>query len=64
MSSGCIMGECPICGELIWEDEWDMTDDIMHHEDCKITKYVAQFAKLPIAVQKLVFDYLNLEGKS
>ena len=35
MASGCILGDCPVCGDLIYEDEWDIIDDIIIHEDCK-----------------------------
>ena len=39
MASGCILGNCPVCDELVWEDSWDMIDDgkdlIMVHPECK-----------------------------
>lgn len=35
VASGCILGNCPVCDELVWEDEWDIFDDIIMHEDCK-----------------------------
>lgn len=35
MASGCIMGTCPVCDELVWEDEWDMIDDIIIHAICR-----------------------------
>lgn len=36
MASGCIMGECPKCGEFVWEDEWDLDkyDRIVHAHQC------------------------------
>lgn len=34
MASGCIVGECPVCNELIFEDEWALLGDIMLHERC------------------------------
>ncbi|MGE6379575.1 hypothetical protein [Peribacillus muralis] len=35
MPDGCILGECPVCGDLIWECEWDITsDEKMVHEKC------------------------------
>lgn len=52
MACGCIVGKCPICEEWIYEDEWEITGDIMHHYDCTITKFVTQFAKLSIEEQK------------
>ena len=43
MASGCILGTCPVCDDLIWEDEWDMTTDgKMVHEQCLLT---AEFNK-------------------
>ncbi|GIN38412.1 hypothetical protein [Heyndrickxia oleronia] len=43
MASGCILGSCPVCDDLIWEDEWDMTTDgKMVHEQCLLT---AEFNK-------------------
>jgi len=56
---GCIVGECPICGEWIYESEWKITGEIMHHEDCKVTKYVTQFAKLPISEQKKIMQRIK-----
>jgi hypothetical protein len=37
MASGCLMGECPVCKELVWEDEWTMIDcnDVIIHERCR-----------------------------
>jgi trans-2-enoyl-CoA reductase len=35
MASGCIVGECPVCGEWIFEDEWCLAEDTLVHEDCK-----------------------------
>jgi hypothetical protein len=29
------MGTCPVCDELVWEDEWDMIDDIIIHASCR-----------------------------
>ncbi|WP_066499984.1 hypothetical protein [Abyssisolibacter fermentans] len=34
MPSGCILGICPICKELIWEDEKPIFKDTFYHEDC------------------------------
>ncbi len=36
MASGCLLGECPICSDLIWEDE-DIEisqDGIFYHKRC------------------------------
>ncbi len=35
MASGCIMGTCPVCDELVWEDDWDIIDDIIIHAGCR-----------------------------
>ena len=35
MASGCIMGECWVCDELVWEDEWLVYNDLIIHEKCK-----------------------------
>lgn len=35
MASGCIMGTCPECGDLVWEDDWIMYDDKIMHPDCR-----------------------------
>ena len=51
---GCIVGECPICGDSIYEGEWKITGEIMHHEDCKVNQYVTQFAKLSIEEQRKI----------
>jgi len=36
MASGCIMEiQCLVCGEIVWEDEWDMHGEIIVHRWCK-----------------------------
>lgn len=35
MASGCIIGECPVCGDLIYEDEWTIMNNISVHDRCK-----------------------------
>ena len=62
--NGCIVGECPICEDWIYEDEWAMTGDIMHHDFCKVTYFVAKFVKFSLEEQKRVFEYAGLgKGK-
>lgn len=29
------MGTCPVCDELVWEDEWDIIDDSIIHAACR-----------------------------
>jgi len=38
MASGCIIDTCPECGELVWEDEWRIFNDIIIHSRC-VPKY-------------------------
>lgn len=35
MASGCIIGECPICEELLWEDECTLLHGELVHEECQ-----------------------------
>ncbi|NFO03149.1 hypothetical protein FDB23_03315 [Clostridium botulinum] len=35
MASGCIIGICPVCDDVIWEDQWYMIGDTIVHEKCK-----------------------------
>lgn len=39
LASGCILGECPVCDELVWEDNIDIIDNgkdiIFVHLECK-----------------------------
>lgn len=39
MADGGIMGECFICNDLVWEDEycWDFERNKVRHERCKPT---------------------------
>ena len=39
MASGCIMGYCPVCEEIVWEDEWRFFNDIMMHPGC-VSAYI------------------------
>lgn len=34
MASGCIIDTCPVCNEIIWEDEWRIFDDVIMHSWC------------------------------
>lgn len=34
MASGCIVGECPVCDDWIYEDEWDLIGNVIVHERC------------------------------
>jgi hypothetical protein len=35
LASGCIIGECPICEELLWEDEHTLLHGELVHEECQ-----------------------------
>jgi polyhydroxyalkanoate synthesis regulator phasin len=28
------MGDCPVCGDLVWEDDWRIFDDLIMHPGC------------------------------
>ena len=60
MANGCIVADCPICGDSIYEDEWKITGKIMHHNTCNVTKFITIFSKLSVEEQKKV---LMLAGK-
>ena len=34
MASGCIIDTCPVCDDLVWEDEWRIFDNIIMHSRC------------------------------
>lgn len=35
MASGCVISDCWICGEPVYEDEWDLMGKHVVHEECK-----------------------------
>lgn len=35
MPCGCIVGECPVCKDDIYDDEFMLVGDVMIHERCK-----------------------------
>ena len=43
MASGCIIGTCPVCGEIVWEDEWDIVGNIIIHERCRKAYFKATY---------------------
>lgn len=49
MSSGCIITECPLCDEIIWEDDEDIgyVESMIVHKTCKV-KYKKKLDKLKI----------------
>jgi len=34
VASGCIIDTCPVCDDLVWEDEWRFFDGIIMHSRC------------------------------
>ena len=42
MASGCILSECFICGELVFEDEAVWYNDVWKHSYCKTTRDLRQ----------------------
>jgi hypothetical protein len=58
MASGAILGICPVCNEHIWEDQWDIYEDTIIHEDCK-NKFIANKLK----VTNSQFNKLSKEQK-
>ncbi|WP_348982144.1 hypothetical protein, partial [Desulfosporosinus sp. OT] len=34
MASGCIIDTCPVCDEIVWEDEWRVFDNVIMHPRC------------------------------
>lgn len=36
MASGCIMGYCTVCEEIVWEDDWDYYNNEIIHPKCAL----------------------------
>ncbi len=34
MASGCVFGNCPVCNEIVWEDDFDIYKGMMMHPEC------------------------------
>ncbi|BCV21028.1 hypothetical protein [Moorella sp. Hama-1] len=46
MASGCIIGNCWVCNEFIWEDEpWEIIGGEMVHRNC-VTKITGVYREL------------------
>ena len=46
MASGVILSECPICEELIWEDQdFTVAQGILQHRECLIHKVNSDMLK-------------------
>ena len=39
MASGCIIDTCPVCNEIVWEDEWRIFEGIIMHPWC-VSDYI------------------------
>lgn len=53
MPCGCIVGECPVCKEFIYDDEYCYVDDTMLHIRCK-TEYLAKILKCETGQVKIM----------
>lgn len=53
MASGCILGECPVCGDLIYGDEWTIVDDTIVHEGCKEQYMIKKYGMNEQQLQRL-----------
>lgn len=60
MASGCIVENCWICGEAVYEDEVDFIGDNFVHDYCKqyYTGHADEFRKL-ISMYKLQIKQLE-----
>ncbi|MTI82603.1 MAG: hypothetical protein FH756_01630 [Firmicutes bacterium] len=64
MASGCIIADCWVCEELIWEDEpWEIVNDELIHESCvgKATNTHKQIIKLKEQMRRLENKVRKLE---
>jgi len=53
MASGCILRNCWVCDEFIWEDEpWEIIEDELVHQNC-VGKATALYRKLKALEDKL-----------
>ena len=57
------VGECDVCGEMMYEGEWNITGKIMHHETCNPKKKPWLKKKIEVA-EKLQDDLLKFGIKS
>ncbi|AWC30866.1 hypothetical protein CG478_014935 [Bacillus cytotoxicus] len=69
MASGCIVGECPICEDWMFEDEWifDKYDNIVHerclHSKGKNNKMIIHLRKEIERLEKRIKE-LEEQNKS
>lgn len=64
MASGCILGSCKFCNELVWEDE-DYNYDIdmnIFHKSCKYKFSYVKFLEQENEILKKEVTRLRLQG--
>lgn len=63
MASGSIMGDCPACGDLVWEDEWtlDATDRVCHSR-CRAKSSRAAISTRNLRIMKKALMQLAAES--
>jgi len=65
MASGCLMGECKICKELIWEDEkYEFYNDNVFHSGCLKEKSYIRIVDVPkLDLYNIKNQIINLENQ-
>jgi len=58
---GCIVGDCDVCNDPMYEGEWMFTGKVMHHETCKPKPKLSK--KIEVA-ERLQIDLESLGIKS
>lgn len=65
LASGCIVGDCPVCNEWIYEDEWTFArNGLMIHTSCRPrsdNKYVHIISDLQDVVKKTEKEVFTLK---
>lgn len=66
---GCILGTCPVCGELIWEDDWECAilpksgiDTITHELCAEFIRRDPEIAALLIERSEEYDDMLDVKN--
>ncbi|MFX3631870.1 MAG: hypothetical protein ACE3L7_07295 [Candidatus Pristimantibacillus sp.] len=63
MASGCIMGECPYCRELVWEDGWTMDRfDRICCVGCRSKAGAKAAMELKLKIMQEALERLNSES--
>jgi hypothetical protein len=51
MASGRILGNCPVCEDFVWEDDYRFFDNIMIHPKC-VPDYIKAKRRKMVAMEK------------